>query len=373
MLSSFDDYPVHQIAEPVAHPSTTDRNFYDRYWFNGTSKDGSLYLGAAFGLYPNRQVMDAAFSVLCGKQQQSLHASRRAPEDRGELTVGPVSLEMTRPMRELRLRVASNQAGLEADLVFRARTAPHEEARSHFCEDNRVILDTCRFAQYGSWEGSIRVGDRRIEVDPAQVLGARDRSWGVRPVGEPERGATPRKEPGIYWIWSALHFEDTCLHFYTLEDHDGRALEVHAAELPAYASPDAIPAGAGRGTRLLVGRHSIAWQKGTRWSSSARLTLLGQDGVERQVLLEPLARFHMKGIGYQHREWAHGMWKGEQAQAGESWNVDELDPTSLDNVHVQQLCRARLGDRTGIGVLEQVVIGSHRPSGLKGLTDGAAG
>ena len=32
MLSKFDDYPIHQSAEPVAHPTTSDRNVYDRYW-----------------------------------------------------------------------------------------------------------------------------------------------------------------------------------------------------------------------------------------------------------------------------------------------------------------------------------------------------
>src|ERR1700726_834996 len=29
-LSSWDDYPVHQAAEFIAHPATSDRNFYDR-------------------------------------------------------------------------------------------------------------------------------------------------------------------------------------------------------------------------------------------------------------------------------------------------------------------------------------------------------
>ena len=38
MLTRFDDYPVHQTPEPVAHPSTGDRNFYDRYFFNGYAR-----------------------------------------------------------------------------------------------------------------------------------------------------------------------------------------------------------------------------------------------------------------------------------------------------------------------------------------------
>ena len=47
MLSSFDDYFVHQTPRPVAIPATTDRNAYDRFWFNGYTDDGGLYLGSA--------------------------------------------------------------------------------------------------------------------------------------------------------------------------------------------------------------------------------------------------------------------------------------------------------------------------------------
>ncbi len=31
MLSPLDDYPIHQIAEPVRRVGTSDRNFFDRY------------------------------------------------------------------------------------------------------------------------------------------------------------------------------------------------------------------------------------------------------------------------------------------------------------------------------------------------------
>ena len=36
-LSKGDDYPIHQTPEPVAYAGT-DRNFYDRYFFNGYSR-----------------------------------------------------------------------------------------------------------------------------------------------------------------------------------------------------------------------------------------------------------------------------------------------------------------------------------------------
>ncbi|WDA39496.1 hypothetical protein [Sphingobium sp. YC-XJ3] len=43
MLTKADDYPIHQTPEPVAFAGT-DRNFYDRYFFNAYLPDGSAFV-----------------------------------------------------------------------------------------------------------------------------------------------------------------------------------------------------------------------------------------------------------------------------------------------------------------------------------------
>ena len=45
MLSKFDDYPIHQTAEPVFHSATSDHNTYDRFWYNAHARNGSFYFG----------------------------------------------------------------------------------------------------------------------------------------------------------------------------------------------------------------------------------------------------------------------------------------------------------------------------------------
>ena len=40
MITDFDDYMIHQAPTPINQPSVTDRNFYDRYWFNGFDMEG---------------------------------------------------------------------------------------------------------------------------------------------------------------------------------------------------------------------------------------------------------------------------------------------------------------------------------------------
>ena len=211
MLTTFDDYLVHQTAEPVASPATGDRNFYDRHFFNGFTRDGGLYFGVALGLYPNRRVMDAAFTVIRDGRQRSVRASRLAPADRAETRVGPVAVEVVEPLRTLRVRVAPNECGIEADLVFRARGVPIEEPRFTWRVESRLLMDVTRLTQFGLWEGRIDVDGRRITIEPAAVLGVRDRSWGVRPLGEPEGGA-PGLPPQFFWLWSPVHFDDVCTH-----------------------------------------------------------------------------------------------------------------------------------------------------------------
>ena len=92
--------------------------------------------------------------------------------------------------------------------------------------------------------------------------------------------------------------------------------------------------------------------------------------LEEVIELEPLLTFRMRGLGYTHPEWGHGRWHGEQAVGSEEHKVEELDNLEPWNIHVQQVMRARWGDRIGLGVLEQLAFGEHAPSGLHGLLDG---
>src|SRR3546814_12496632 len=77
MLTKGDDFPLHQTSEPVAFAGT-DRNFYDRYFFNGYSPDGSIFFAAAMGFYPQLGIIDASFCVLADGVQHNLSASRRS-------------------------------------------------------------------------------------------------------------------------------------------------------------------------------------------------------------------------------------------------------------------------------------------------------
>ena len=101
------------------------------------------------------------------------------------------------------------------------------------------------------------------------------------------------------------------------------------------------------------------------------IAILGWLMRRLDIDIEPLICFRMKGIGYTHAYWGHGMWKGELAIEGESWREEDLDPLALDNQHIQQVVRARCGDQVGIGVLEQLAFGPYPRYGFTEFLDPA--
>ena len=98
-LSSWDDYPVHQAPEFIAHPATSDRNFYDRYYFNLHGCTGELFAVIGVGQYPNLSTADAFISVLAGDEHRVVRSSRVLGGDRMDTTVGPIRVEVVEERR----------------------------------------------------------------------------------------------------------------------------------------------------------------------------------------------------------------------------------------------------------------------------------
>lgn len=380
MLTPFDDYPIHPSADPIAHPATGNPNHYDRYFFNGTERDGNFFIGGAMGHYPVRGVIDAAFSVVVDNVEHSVFASGSMPLDRST-QVGPLRVEVLEPLRTLRYVVEENDFGLQADITFRARTIAVEEPRQRrFSQDGIEVMDHTRLTQWGTWEGTINVAGTEIAVQPDKVFAVRDRSWGTRPVGEPAPTNRPPRMPQVFWLWAPLHFDDMCTHLALHENPDGSRWLESALQVPLLDNPS-TPTHVGAGQADGMGGdlpvelsdigYEIEWMPGRREMNWAALNFRGADGATHKIELERFFTFRMRGIGYTHPTWSHGSAHGELQVGGESIGLDDFDPTDISSMHIQTLCRARYDDRVGIGVLEQMVLGSHEPTNLSGILDGA--
>ena len=368
MLTPFDDYPIHQSALPISHAATGDPNHYDRYWFNGYRDD--FYFGIGMAVYPNRGIIDAAFSTVHDGVQRSVFASGRIPADRAQTRIGPLSIEIVEPLRTTRVRCDAADTGIDADVTFNARTVALEEPRQTLTQGTKVMMDSTRMTQWGTWTGRIKTGGEDVAFDT--LYGTKDRSWGVRPVGTPAGAAPETTLPQIFFLWAPINFEDRCTHFLCFEKSNGDRWVGSQAVLDVIGPKDATWNDDAKIHHLAGGVHDVRWAPGLRRSQGASLRLLRHDGGEERIELEPLLTFRMRGLGYTHPTWGHAQWHGDEAVGSEENKTSDLDNLEPWNIHVQQVMRARWGDREGIGVLEQLAFGEHTPSGLTGFLDGAA-
>lgn len=364
MLSKGDDYPLHQTPEPMA-VSGTDRNFYDRYFFNGYSADGKLFFAAAMGLYPQLDIIDASFCLLIDGVQHNIRASRRMDSERLDLNVGPIRIEIVEALERLRLTVTDNESPVTADILFTARHVPIEEPRFIRRNGTRMFMDYTRLTQSGGWSGTITHDGTEHMLTSDAYFGTRDRSWGIRPVGAPESQPPPSGSlPQFYWLWAPLNFPDRATFFHTNDDANGAGWNRRAV----------IDTLDGMSVDYDRVAYSIRYAAGTRRVESLDIAL-SPDG-ETKLLIEPTGLdFHMSGLGYTHPVWGHGMDHGGLKTAYDTIEAAAASPQEQLHWHIQAFARATLQiggiEHHGHGILEQLLIGPHAPSGFTGLLDAA--
>ena len=70
----------------VGYVGTSDRNFYDRCYFNAHDRTGNVFLITGLGVYPNLGVTDAYATVRIGDRQWAV-LDESAPEARPALAI----------------------------------------------------------------------------------------------------------------------------------------------------------------------------------------------------------------------------------------------------------------------------------------------
>ncbi|MFV9452089.1 hypothetical protein ACNJ7E_01195 [Rhodococcus sp. NM-2] len=363
MLSKWDDYPVHQAALPVAQTASSDLGRYDRHWMAMHDIDLTTQVGFGLSVHPNRGIVDASISIARDGRQDSVFASSRLSRDRDTIA-GPLRVEVIEPMRVLRV-VLEEHDGISADLTFTGVTQHIEDGRMRRDSGTTLVSERLRTVQFGDWSGEFTVGGETVTCSPDKWRGFRDRSWGSRTTGTVAEGRHGVHKSAIYFAWTLLRFEDECLLVAVNEMPDGRSEARTVAVLPFLKAGD--PA-YGEEDRILRGdtfQFDIDYRPGTRRAQHVDLTVGPRGLVNRKITIEPEGLFLMQGLGYYHPMWKHGTDHGKDIVGTDSWKLAGLDPSAMENVHAQQICRATRADGAiGLGLFEHVAIGPHLPSGL---------
>jgi hypothetical protein len=361
-LSSWDDFPVHQAAEFIAHPGTSDRNFYDRYYFNMYPRSADWFAIFGFGQYPNLGVVDAFIDVRRGDQQHIVRASKPLV-DRADLSVGPFRIEVLEPLHRLRVTVEPTEHSVAMDVTWEGHIPAIAEPRQYMRSKGKVVFDTQRLAQTGYWSGTLSIGGTDIAVTPDACWGNRDRSWGVRPVGEPETDGIRQGELvlGGMWNYFPMQFEDHTIMYICHERDDG--------ERPLVQGERVWTDGAREIEDLGRSEHHHHLIPGTRVIDHSVIRFPAT-GLE--ITCTPLLpNFVSVGTGYGiDADWRHGMYHGpDEVVQGLVLEVEEIKGLAQYGI-VDHLARFAYGDAVGYGLLEHGFFGPYHHYGL---TDGGVG
>jgi hypothetical protein len=254
------------------------------------------------------------------------------------------------------------------DLTWDGSFPAIDEERHVLRQGPRTIVDTWRFAQVGTWSGTIRVDGDEIAVTPDTWVGTRDRSWGIRPIGEAEPAGRPTADAdfGFWWLYVPLRFESFAVVLIAQEDGAGHRTLNDAVRIWKDGSVD----------QLGWPRVQIDYKSGTRHPEHARIHLTERDGSPFVLDVEPgvgdstrgFVPLHV-GCGYGgDSEWLHGSWRGPGWVEGAVY--DFTDPAVQGRVPwgvVDHVARATVNDEIGWGLFEHGTIGRHVPSGFTDL------
>lgn len=362
MPTPLDEYPIHQTPLPMERVVSSDKNFYDRSYFNAIDTAGELFLVSGFGVYPNLGVVDAFATVRKGHRQWAVRYSDALEARSLDLAVGGYRIEVLEPLRRLRMVCEGDgDGGLGFDLTWEG-TCPAVQEQPHLLSNGlRPQLDASRFAQTGTWSGVIAVDGEDVAVDPGRWMGTRDRSWGIRPVGDPDPAGRLADQPseGFWWMYVPLRFDGFSIIVIVQENPDGFRTLNDATRV----WDD------GRVEQLGWPRIEIAYRPGTRRPESVTLHMAAADGSPVTVEVTPRdgVALHV-GAGYGgDPEWTHGQWRGRNWSSRAVYDL--TDPAIVGRIPYgvnEYPSSATCNGVPGHGMFEHASLGRHDPTGFTG-------
>ncbi len=208
----------------------------------------------------------------------------------------------------------------------------------------------------GSWSGTLEVDGTAVRVDPSTTFGSRDRSWGVRPVGEkePEGIFADTVRAGGMWSYFPMRFDDHCIFYICSEGADG----TRSLEQSERVWLD------GRVEQLGRTEHAHSFVPGTRLLAGSTISFPDAGFEIRCTPL--LANFLAVGTGYGlEADWRHGMYQGpETVVQGITYEVPAISQLGAYAV-VDHAARFEYDGKVGHGLYEHSFSGAMPKYGLE--------
>ncbi len=318
-----DEYPRHQIGGTFDSVDSDSVHWNDGFYFTLGDEATGVTLFSAIRLYPNTDVMDGFACATIDGRQHNLRWSRRLRPRNDDIAVGPLALDIVRPLEELRLTCGPNPYGIEFDTTWVGLHEPHLEDRVVRYSGGRKVYDRTNFDQCCEVTGTLSVAGRTLEVTPKTWVGVRDHSWGMGRTGggtstaiapvtdrDPRRGFAMRQ-------WTMARMPDRVLFWQFHQQADGTAHDIEAVVIPLDPAKPRWRYVAGSAQEVRVDDLPRAQE--------VTVSLTRPDGGIDRFLLTPVTRpVYLQGGGYHDGfsdRLGRGVYRGEDYHEGEVWDV----------------------------------------------------
>jgi hypothetical protein len=317
MISTMDEYLIHQTETTVDHVASTDINWQDRFYFNFLDRSGTFAATLGYGVFPNRNKADGFFRAVHEQKVYAVNFSRRLNHDREMVRAGSLAIDVVEPMKKWHLMLDEKDFGIRLDLEFRGRGAPYEFNHIFHRRNGRVMWNQVHYTQAGAYSGDITIAGKTI----TELYGIRDRSWGMRDMEQID-----------IWIWMSVNFDDYWLTAWHSEYANGRTICSDGA-VSRDGSNGAIP--------LVLEEHDFSFATGSRIPTAATYILKDIEGNRLEV--------QAKTVGAVFHPFKPGV-----IDISDSVQLKKLDSTAPIFGLVQEF---RVGDSVGYGITECLVAG----------------
>lgn len=178
LLSTVDERFTHQRVAPHLETMYSDPAWGDRCYHLLHAPGFTLNAGRQ--LYVNDKRRYAFCGVATDNTQHCLRVQEafETGDDPDQSRLGGISIEVVRPMQEIRIVVDDPNFAVAADLTFRTRFAPVASDPHIIEQAGQVVTHYMNFFQSGSYSGKVTIDGVEHALDNRH--GFRDRGWGLR-------------------------------------------------------------------------------------------------------------------------------------------------------------------------------------------------
>ncbi len=360
VLLAFDEYPFHQTTQTFAATATSDPAWNDGHYVTAVDTDGRVSFTSNVRLYANNNVIDGFVCLRHNGRQHNIRVSRALRPNMESLSIGPLRLEIVKPLEEVRLIldpcIAADGVTVALDIVCRTHTAPYMGPIEVKRLDGRLLSERATYELAGACEGTFQIGTDSVTWAPGEARFFRNHSWGVHPgrggprlYGEP----TPSRRAAGTRHWVLFDFDDHSGFFFV--DPAGRA----ASGKGAILEPDrVVPV-------VDVATDVTFYEPHTRLRSG-QFRLTDVEGRVREYQFQDLGWVYCQGGGYFggfNDGLGQGAYRGAFHMEGEAWDTThpveithENRTWTFDHHWAENFVAITHNGTTGLGHYECVVI-----------------